>query len=228
MVGGQQHRLVAGDVGLRGQHVEALRARGARRRFEGEGGDAVFGQARQVGAVERVEHADQHGAGLHQRQLGGAGRGDLEHQGGAQRGGGIAQLGTGSRVGGIRNAGLDAGTVLHDDLMALGEELLHRFRRGGHAGFAGNGFEGYTNLHGQISLGDSAVHESAGLPEQAKPCDGSILQNAHADRQRTDSDSIPNCNPTLAKRPTQPTGKSYVSGGLPGETPAPRTSGTGG
>ncbi|MNZ70635.1 hypothetical protein D3C78_889790 [compost metagenome] len=107
----------------------------------------MLGHARDVGGVERVEHADQHGAGLHQRQFGGVGGGDLEHQGGAQRGGGIAEMGAGSDVGVIRDAGSQAGTGLHDDLVALGDQFLHRFRRGGHAGFPGVGFERDADVH---------------------------------------------------------------------------------
>jgi hypothetical protein len=36
-VGGHHHGFVAGDVGLRRQHVHALRAAGARRGFKREG-----------------------------------------------------------------------------------------------------------------------------------------------------------------------------------------------
>src|SRR3990167_8621540 len=61
VVGGQQHGLVAGDIGLRREHVEALRARGARRAFEGEGGDAAGIHPRDSLVAERVEHADQIG-----------------------------------------------------------------------------------------------------------------------------------------------------------------------
>ena len=44
LVGGDHHRLVAGDVGLARQHVHALRARRARRGLEREAGQAGGGQ----------------------------------------------------------------------------------------------------------------------------------------------------------------------------------------
>ena len=69
VVRGHHHRLVAGNVGLRGEHVHALRARGARRGFQRERGDVGRSQARGVLVIKRVEHADQHGAGLHLRKL---------------------------------------------------------------------------------------------------------------------------------------------------------------
>ncbi|MOA16896.1 hypothetical protein D3C78_1371290 [compost metagenome] len=56
-------------------------------------------------------------------------------------------MGADGGVGIVGDAGGNAGTALHDDLMALGDEFLHRFRCGGHTGFPGVGFEGYSNLH---------------------------------------------------------------------------------
>ncbi|MNT37805.1 hypothetical protein D3C72_1739610 [compost metagenome] len=59
-------------------------------------------------------------------------------------------MGAGSDVGVIRDAGSQAGTGLHDDLVAQGDEFLHRFRRGGHAGLAGVGFAGNTYVHSAL------------------------------------------------------------------------------
>ncbi len=42
-VGGVEHRLVAGEIGLRGQHVHRLRAGDARHQLHGEGGDPRLG-----------------------------------------------------------------------------------------------------------------------------------------------------------------------------------------
>ena len=151
MVGGEQHGLVAGDVGLGGEHVQALRAGSTRRGFQGEGGDTAFGHAGDVLVVERIEHAKQHGAGLHLRQLAFAGRDNLQHQFRAERIGGSADLRADSFVGGIRLAGADARTALDDHLMALPDQFLDRLRRCCDPRLTGLGLEGYTDLHSQIS-----------------------------------------------------------------------------
>ena len=64
----------------RRQHVHALRAGGARRGFERKAGQPGAGQPLQAGRVERIEHADQRSAGLHQRQFGVGRSAHLEHQ----------------------------------------------------------------------------------------------------------------------------------------------------
>ncbi|MNZ73306.1 hypothetical protein D3C78_917150 [compost metagenome] len=66
-------------------------------------------------------------------------------------------MGADSGIGVVGDAGGYAGTALHDDLVALGEEFLDRFRRGGHAGFPGVGFEWDTDVHGQIFLDNIVV-----------------------------------------------------------------------
>ena len=75
----QQHRLIAGQVGLRRQHVEALRAGNARRGFQREGGNAGGGELLQCFGIEGVEHADQHGAGFQLGLLIGAGTAYFEN-----------------------------------------------------------------------------------------------------------------------------------------------------
>ncbi len=77
--GCHQHRLVAGDVGLRRQHVHALRARGARRGFERERGQPRRVHRRDAVVVERLEHADDDRAALHLRELGTLRRAHLQH-----------------------------------------------------------------------------------------------------------------------------------------------------
>ena len=151
VVGGEHHRLVAGDVGLRGEHVQALRPRGTRRGLEGEGGDAALGHAGDVLVVEGVEHADQHGAAFHLGQLGGAGRDHLQHQVGAEGLGGAADRRAGGFIGTVRLAGADAGAALDDHLVALADQLLDGFRGGGNPRLTGMGLEGDTDLHSRIS-----------------------------------------------------------------------------
>ena len=69
LVSGHEHCLVAGDVRLRREHVHTLRTRRSRRGFEREAREARAGEAVQPVAIERVEHADEVGARLHQLQL---------------------------------------------------------------------------------------------------------------------------------------------------------------
>ena len=71
LVGGRSdhHGLVAGDVGLRREHVHALRACRARRRLERKAGQAGGRDPREAVLVEGVEHADECGPALHRGQL---------------------------------------------------------------------------------------------------------------------------------------------------------------
>ena len=133
MIGRHHHGLVAGDVGLRREHVHALRARGAGRRFQRECGDIGRSQARRVVVVERIEHADQHRARLHLRQLRRFRRAHLQHDLRTERFGGGADPGAGRHIGFVRLGGSDAGARLHRDLVALRDVLLHRLRGRGNA-----------------------------------------------------------------------------------------------
>ncbi|KAG0920638.1 hypothetical protein G6F64_015633 [Rhizopus arrhizus] len=67
MVRGQQHGLVAGQVGLRGQHVQALGARDAGGGLERESDQSCTGHLLQAFGIKRIEHADHDRAGLHVR-----------------------------------------------------------------------------------------------------------------------------------------------------------------
>jgi len=150
LVGGQHHRLVAGDVGLAREHVEALGARGARRGFERKGAQARGGQALQALGIEGVEHADQGGAGAHEGQLGGAGRAHLEHQLGPKGAGGIDHLGPDRLVGGVGGAGGQPGAALHAHAVTLRHQLFDRFGRGSDPRFACRAFGRNTNVHMQL------------------------------------------------------------------------------
>jgi hypothetical protein len=97
--------------------------------------------------VERVEHAHQHGTGLHQRAFIGVGRTHFQHQLGAQGTRRIGDLGTGGHIGFVGHAGGHAGSGLHTKRVALGLELLDGLRGHGHAALAGSGLQGYANEH---------------------------------------------------------------------------------
>ena len=147
MVGTQHHGLVAGDVGLRAEHVQALRAGGTRRGLQGEGGNATGSHARDGLVAERVEHANQYRAGLHQRQFGVVRGHDLEHQIGTKHGSGIANIGADDFINVVGQAGFHAGTALHSHLMALGNQLLDGFGSCGNARLPGVGLERNTDVH---------------------------------------------------------------------------------
>jgi hypothetical protein len=65
------NRLVAGEVGLRGQHVHRLRARDARHELHREQRSPARGQRAERGLVAvRVEHGDDQRPGLQRGDLG--------------------------------------------------------------------------------------------------------------------------------------------------------------
>jgi hypothetical protein len=167
--GGQHHRLVAGQVGLAGQHVQALRARGARRGLEREGGQAGAGQLLQALGVEGVEQAQQHAAAFHQRQLGCAGPLHLQHQLGGQGAGRVGQLGAGRLVGGVGAGGGVAGVAFHQHAVAGGLQLLGGFRGDRHPGLAGRALARHSNQHAaSSSKGRRSLHAAFDRTSQGK------------------------------------------------------------
>ena len=66
---------------------------------------------------------------------------------GAEGLGGRADARAGGDIGVVRDAGGNAGSRLDDDLVALGDEFLDRFRRGGHAELARVDLGGDSDLH---------------------------------------------------------------------------------
>src|SRR3954470_13147784 len=123
VVGAQQRRLVAGDVGLRAQRVHRLRAADPRDRLHREGrhaGLADRGEA--VGVAARVEEPDQRLAGAQPRQLLRAGRRDLDHDLGAP---GVADGGSSACEEVVRDQRGITRTALDDDLVTLRDELAH-------------------------------------------------------------------------------------------------------
>ncbi|MNF53951.1 hypothetical protein D3C85_710560 [compost metagenome] len=144
---GQQHGFIACDVGLRGQHIQALGAGGARCGFEGKGGNAALGQLGDGFVAERVEHAHHNGAGLDQHQLAVAGGNHLENQLGAKRITGAANGGACRFIGTVDDTGVNAGAALNGDLMTLADQFLDGFRRGSNPCFTRMGFERNTNVH---------------------------------------------------------------------------------
>ena len=134
------HRLVARDVGLRGQHIHALRAGGARRRFQRKTGQAGSGQLGQALSVKGVEHAHQSCAGLHLRELLRGGGTDFEHQFTTERALRIGDLGAYGLVSSIDHAGGHTGAGLNVQAVPLGFEFFGRLRRQGDASFTWTGF----------------------------------------------------------------------------------------
>ena len=104
--GGVDHRLVAGEIGLRRQHVHRLGAGNARQKFHGESDRALAGQRRDRGlfAMGR-EQSRHHRALLYQAAFAGLGPAHLEHDiGVGQRSPGIGRdAGARRRIIGIGN-----------------------------------------------------------------------------------------------------------------------------
>ncbi|MNM52627.1 hypothetical protein D3C81_637110 [compost metagenome] len=147
VVGGQQHGFIAGDVGLRGQHIQALGAGGTWRGFQRKCGNAALGQFGDGLIAERVEHAHHNGAALDQSQLAVAGSDHFQNQLGTKRIAGAANACTCRFISTVDNTGINAGAALNSDLMTLADQLLNGFRGCSNPCFTGLGFERNTNVH---------------------------------------------------------------------------------
>ncbi|VVE48634.1 hypothetical protein PHO31112_04556 [Pandoraea horticolens] len=146
-IGGEHHGLVAGDVGLRGQYVHALRTRGPRRGFQSEADDAGRRHAGVILGVERVEHADDRAAARDLRQFVRRRRPHLEYEFRTQRVGGAAQRGASGLEGGVGNTGGVSCTASDNDLMSRRDQLFHRLGRGRDTGFTGKRLGGDADSH---------------------------------------------------------------------------------
>ena len=176
-MGGVEHRPIAGEVRLAGEHVHGLGAGDARQQFQGEGGDVGGGVSLEAGgrAVGR-EDAEQECARLHQRQfvdlaLAGQQRTlHLEHDVGVaeQRRRFINEGGPGLGIGGVGEAGSGAGSALDRHAQAQCLEFLHGFRRGRDSPFAGPPFLGYGDFHALLVL--VWPHPRRKLPDPAPRC----------------------------------------------------------
>jgi hypothetical protein len=144
--GAVDHRLVAGEVGLRGKHVHCLGARDARHELHGEGRDARLGHGGERGVVAMgVHRRDHRGAGFVAVELGVRRAADFQHH--------VGSCSIGSRA--ERCAGLDEilvgdargapGSGFDDDLEAEAGKPLHRVGRGGHARLLRIDFPGYED-----------------------------------------------------------------------------------
>jgi len=128
-----QHRLVAGNRGLRTEDVHALCARDAWHPLQRQRADALRGQLLdQVTRRLRIEHADQRDAGGQQRHLVGEGTLHLRDDVGTSHGGGgaVGNRGTRGDIGGVGVEGAGAGAGLDHDRRAglhqLGDILRHQ------------------------------------------------------------------------------------------------------
>jgi hypothetical protein len=124
VMSGQQHGFIAGNVGLRGQHIQALGAGGTRCGLERERGHAALGHFGDGFIVERVEHAHHNGAALDQRQLAVAGRDHLKNQLRTKRIVGAANDRACRFISTVDNTGVNAGAALDGDSMALANEFF--------------------------------------------------------------------------------------------------------
>ena len=99
------HGLVARDIGLRRQHVHALRTAGARRSFKRKRGQLRCGETLQAGSIKGIEHADNHAASPDMRNLAVQWAANFEHDVGRISARCIGDLYACCGVGRVRNAG---------------------------------------------------------------------------------------------------------------------------
>ena len=159
VVGGrQQHRLVAGNVGLAGQHIQALRARGAWRGLQGKGGEPGLRHGLQPFSIKGVEHAHEHAAALHLGQFGVGRALHFQHQFGAQSAGGVSQFAACGLVGGVRASGNEARTALHAQAVTCCFELLSGLGRHRNAGLASRALARNSNQHGCLSSKETGAY----------------------------------------------------------------------
>ncbi len=144
---GEQYCLIARNVGLRRQHIKALRPRCARRGFQGERGNATCGHLADQFVVEGVEHADDHRAAFDQVQRLIVRCDDLENQFGRIGLVGVTDHCASSLVSAVRNAGMKARAALHRNPVTLADQLFDGFRGSSYPGFARLCFERNTNVH---------------------------------------------------------------------------------
>src|SRR5690606_18609904 len=135
-LGGDQHGLVSGRGGLRGEDVHGLRTRCSRQQLQGEGGDVVVAQSlHQRMFAERRQGTDEHGAAAHRGHQ--IGRWRLYREDDVGSGIYFARAGGGSHaVGAVGETGREARTLLDQKLHAGRAELLRHFRHHGDTPFA--------------------------------------------------------------------------------------------
>ena len=127
-LGGQDHRHVAGQVGLRTERVHLLGERGARNHLHADRADPGLGQGLdQLRLAERVQVADVNAAVLHGAGLGHGGLVESQHHvGGAERTQPVHDYRcAGLLVGGIGEMERSAETGLHLDLRAGLDQFFH-------------------------------------------------------------------------------------------------------
>ncbi|MNY04018.1 hypothetical protein D3C86_1366690 [compost metagenome] len=147
VMSGQQHGLIAGNVGLRGQHIQALGTGSTRRGLEGKGGNAALGHFGDGFVVERIEHAHQNGTVLDLGKFVVARRHDLEDQLRTEGIGSASNSGAGCFISTVSDTGVDAGTALYSDFMTLAHQFLDGFRGSCNPCLARLRFERNTNVH---------------------------------------------------------------------------------
>ena len=148
MIGGQQHRFVTGDAGLRREGVHTLRPADTGHQIEAEGADLLFRQrSDRIRIGSRLEEADQHRAAvkttdfLRRRWL------HLEYGVASESGGRVRNVGTYVDVRRVAEEGRAAGACLDRDLQAGLDQPAGGFRNERHAALTGKAFLRNANLH---------------------------------------------------------------------------------
>ena len=145
--GAVDHGAIAGEIGLRGQHVHGLRPGDARHQFHGKRRDAGLGHGGERGVVaERVHDGDDECARLVGGEFGRAGAAHLEHDVGVAHGVG-GQDGAGRRIVLVADAGREAGPRLDRHFGAERLHFLDGFGGRGDPRFGGITFPRNRNAH---------------------------------------------------------------------------------
>ena len=152
-VGGEQHRLVAGDRRLRRERIHRLRARDPRDRLHREGDDAPLAQALDALRVARAARGSRSGrcrapARRPRRRSGGRRGRQRRTRDGAPR----AELGARRRVRLVGESGCGAGAALDHDLEAGERSAADRLRGERHPVLAGRCLAGHEDSHSARNL----------------------------------------------------------------------------
>jgi hypothetical protein len=144
------HRAIAGEVRLAGQHVHGLRARDARHQLHGERDEPRIRHLLERGVVAvRIHDRDDERAALVIGEFVRQWPAHLEHHVGVTRDV-VADLGAGGHIVIVEDTGRYAGAASDDDIGAESFVLLHRFRSRRDAALIDIGLTRYRNPHPRL------------------------------------------------------------------------------
>ncbi len=162
-VGGEQHRFVSGDRGLRRKRIHRLSPGDPRNRLHGEGDDSLLAEARNAVRVgQRLQETDEDRAGRHLRGfLGRWSRDARDGVGPDEEPVGVNQLSACGLVLRVRKSGGLSSSTLDSDLEAAARELRDGFGDERHATLARSRLFRDRDSHGGRELYSGALEEGS-------------------------------------------------------------------